>query len=184
MRRLHCEDISSSTCVGTALLSFRVCATKKPCFAPPLASLYRVCGGRGTRNSQLNGNGTERYWTANGKKRNKTGNVFLTPTVYACVKIAFQLLSLDIFNICLFHSVIVRMQCHNYLSVDYCAISTGASFQLSSTRGCTISCDTLSDICLWTTPSDMYVCMYVCVSCSVTVMCINGRRMRKVCVSE
>ena len=59
MRRPHCEDISSSTYVGTAFSLFRVCATKKPCFAPPLASLYRVCGGRGTRNSQLNRNGTE-----------------------------------------------------------------------------------------------------------------------------
>ena len=62
-RRPHCEDISSSNYVGTAFSSFHVCATKKPCFAPPLASLYRVCGGRGTRNSQL--------------ERNETGNVLI-----------------------------------------------------------------------------------------------------------
>ena len=61
MRMPHCEDISSSTCVGTAFSLLRVCAKKKPCFALPLASLYRVCGRHVTRNSQLNGNGTERY---------------------------------------------------------------------------------------------------------------------------
>ena len=60
MRRPHCEDLSSSTCVGTAYSLFRICAKKKPCFTPPLASLYRVCGERVTRNSQLSGNRTER----------------------------------------------------------------------------------------------------------------------------
>ena len=42
--------------MGTAFSLLRVCAKKKPCFAPPLASLYRVCGGHVTRNAKLNGN--------------------------------------------------------------------------------------------------------------------------------
>ena len=35
---------------------FTFALRKKPCFAPPLASLYRVCRGRVTQNSLLNGN--------------------------------------------------------------------------------------------------------------------------------
>ena len=71
MRRPHCEDLSSSTSVGTAFSLFRVCAKKKSFFVPRyIASLYRVCGGRVTRNSQLNGNGT----IVNGKRKEMEQN--------------------------------------------------------------------------------------------------------------
>ena len=58
MRRPHCEDSSSSTWVLHSRFAFK----KKPCFAPPLASLYRVCGGRVT-------------WNSTERERNETGNV-------------------------------------------------------------------------------------------------------------
>ena len=59
MRRPHCEDISSSTYVGTAFSLFRVCPKNKPCFTPTNGTPEGVS--HGIHN-----------WTETERKRNRT----------------------------------------------------------------------------------------------------------------
>ena len=74
MRRPHCEDLSSSTSVGTAFSLFRVCAKKKSCFVPPLYSeslpcLRRACHAEFT--TERKRNDSERQTERNGTKLEK-----------------------------------------------------------------------------------------------------------------
>ena len=82
LSRPHRENISSSACAGTTFSLLRVCAKKKPLFAPPasdFSTAFVVGVSRGIQHAlQLNGNGMETERNDSERQTERNGTVLET----------------------------------------------------------------------------------------------------------